>query len=120
MPHAARTLMQAVAELHARGLERIRLAAYLAPSGAYWRYAVVPDSYVRPDHGATDDTPGVVSAEGFGDAERSRARLHSSLISLRRSRSSSFDAPISNSTDPRWSVSDVSTPSPSSRSASNS
>lgn len=49
MPHPARKLMLAVAELHTRGLEHLRLAVYLAPSGVHWRYAVVPIGYVRCD-----------------------------------------------------------------------
>jgi uracil-DNA glycosylase len=48
----SRCLLLAVAELHRRGYERLRIAAYMAPSGMYWRCSVTPVSRILAAHGA--------------------------------------------------------------------
>jgi hypothetical protein len=40
--NASRKLILAVAELHRRGYEKLRLKAGLSPSGCHWRYQLVP------------------------------------------------------------------------------
>lgn len=44
--------MLAVNEMHKMGYERIRLVPSMAPSGCFWRYAIVPVSCVSQVHGA--------------------------------------------------------------------
>ena len=81
MPHPARKVMLALGELHAKGVERLRLAPSMAPSGAHWRFQILPVDFITPGHGAlatdeamlvNDDYPrGSVGVEddrlGFGD-----------------------------------------------------
>lgn len=40
--NASRKLILAVAELHRRGFEKLRLKAGLSPSGGHWRYELMP------------------------------------------------------------------------------
>ncbi len=51
--NASRKLLLAVAELHRRGYENLRLRAGLSPSGCHWRYQLSPrDESVRGPSGS--------------------------------------------------------------------
>ena len=64
-----RKLLRAVAELHTRGYQRLRIAPYIAGSGA-WRCMVVPALYTSARNGAwladgvSDDLPTYSEASG--------------------------------------------------------
>ena len=47
-----RTVLELVGVLHAEGVESLRIAPAMAPSGLYWRCALAPASLFSPHHGA--------------------------------------------------------------------
>jgi len=48
----SRLVLEAVAVLHRRGCERLRIQPAMSPSGAFWRVKLGPADWFRPDHGA--------------------------------------------------------------------
>lgn len=59
---AALKLLRMVAELHARGFQRLRIAPGLAPAGGDWRCALVPASRMDPAHGAGEQVGNLLAA----------------------------------------------------------
>lgn len=62
-PHgAALKLLLMVAELHARGFQRMRIAPGLGSNGSDWRCSVVPASRMDPAHGAHEQVGNLLAA----------------------------------------------------------
>lgn len=79
----AQRVLSMVHELHKLGLQRLRIAPFMAPSGGAWRCAIVPRSGTAVRHGAlvAGDPPSALYSSGqdneyFGwrDARRDTAR----------------------------------------------
>ncbi len=80
---AAQKLLRMVAELHRRGFQRLRIAPGLAPSGLYWRCALVPANRMDPAHGAAEQVGNLLAARystsedyhyfGWNDGEKMSA-----------------------------------------------
>ncbi len=49
--HPVRTVLLALAHLHAQGYEQLRLSAGASPTGSHWRYQILPRRYFDPNDG---------------------------------------------------------------------
>lgn len=67
VPDDQRVVLFMVAELHARGYQRLRITPAMAPSGCWWRCDVAPASNISTSNGARlADSNGLVARHSSG------------------------------------------------------
>jgi len=90
-PNIGRKIMSMLRELHMMGYEKLRLISSVSPSGAYWRFAILPATKVSRLNGAMASSfyfpvnvngsfDGSEKCTGLGDTENDTPRRLAELF----------------------------------------